>query len=409
MRNKKKENTNFVNMKKILLLIILVAFSGAIIAQNASFKRVSADTLKALNQTNKKIYAKDTLLVTKTQTVIDTTASKPVTVNVSTGEIERTWWRTAASASDTSFLSRSITRGELFPSNIGDKLSIGANHTQQKFGVTGSVRITDSLILEKKLLGTSDSILIMEGNILKYRVFALSGTSYGYVTAYRPSKVDTLISAAGVDGIGTANTNKFPAGTYFIFHKGSYAPTVNLARDNCIYYLEDGAIITKTTAGAMFDCTGFTNPIRILGYGDFYKTTNTGDILTNTTAADIIFEANICNSTTDDIINSQTTGIAFNYKISIKNAETSAGSVFYDNSNTIGFATLNIDKAASTNTYAIYLASSVKSNFLINSNNITGVTYGVYSVGCAGYVCRNCKVVPRRICSCNWKCAACIN
>jgi len=58
----------------------------------------------------------------------------------------------------------------------GTKVGIGTASPSQKLTVTGSGRIADSLYLNKILLGTSDSVLVRENNVVKYKL--LTGNSW---------------------------------------------------------------------------------------------------------------------------------------------------------------------------------------------------------------------------------------
>lgn len=55
------------------------------------------------------------------------------------------------------------------------RLGLGTTSPKQKLTVNGSARISDSLYLDKKLAGTSDSVLIREGNVLKYKILSAGG------------------------------------------------------------------------------------------------------------------------------------------------------------------------------------------------------------------------------------------
>ncbi len=150
-------------------------------------------------------------------------------------------------------------------------------------------------------LASWDSQGVLNDSIIPYNI---SDTLYNKIVAIRPNKPDT--SFINIDLI--ANTTLFPKGTYFHIYKGSYTATVNLARDSCVLYFDKGAIITKGTPDAIFDYSNsstYKNEVNILGYGDFYKISTVGEVLTvgtNSNTLIVNFSTNTSNSTTDKTI-----------------------------------------------------------------------------------------------------------
>lgn len=65
--------------------------------------------------------------------------------------------------------------------------------------------------------------------------------------------------------------------TIYVF-SGSYTPVSNIAKSGINMFFEVGTIVTKTTAGSLFDSTGFTDAFNVFGHAEFYKTTTAGYI-----------------------------------------------------------------------------------------------------------------------------------
>ena len=228
-------------------------------------------------------------------------------------------------------------------------------------------------------LASWDSQGVLNDTIIPKNV---SDTLYNKILAIRPNKPDT--SFANINLI--ANTTLFPKGTYFHIYKGSYTATVNIARDSCVQYYDAGAIVTKTTSGAMFNCNGFTNPIRILGMGNFIKTTNFGAIFnSNVLSVEGTIEFDNMISTSGQCFYIRTYVNGF-FSIKGNYCASSADYAIYF-ADDVGTAKMdiNIKKIISTANYAFY--SFYNTSLKITSEYISGVNYGVYLVeGYGAYV-----------------------
>jgi hypothetical protein len=92
---------------------------------------------------------------------------------------------------------------------------------------------------------------------------------------------------------------------------GAYTPATNLAKDGVIYSFHQGAVVTKSTIGAIFDYVasgGYTSDINILGSGSFSKISATGAIFTcvNANISNIVLNFDRMVSTKDKCINVST-------------------------------------------------------------------------------------------------------
>jgi hypothetical protein len=93
------------------------------------------------------------------------------------------------------------------------------------------------------------------------------------------------------------------SGDMIIINPGAYTVTSNLAKNGVVFFYCGGTIVTKTTSGAIFDYSTsgtYTSDINILGYGNFNKTSATGEVFNitnNTNAINTIFEYGIISAT----------------------------------------------------------------------------------------------------------------
>ncbi len=232
-------------------------------------------------------------------------------------------------------------------------------------------------------LASWDSQGVLNDTIIPNNV---SDPLYNKIVAIRPNKPDT--SFTSIDLI--ANTTLFPKGTYFHVYKGSYTATVNLARDSCVFYLDDGVYILKTNAGAVFDYSGATykNDIYILGNGNVSHTTTSGQCFiagtSNPNALKIYLSGNIFSATNSDAICIDYTTKAIQFDIEVKYPTSSGGYAIYHfvyNSTSYGNI-IKFNYALSTSTAAIFSASNNTTTY--GSYARSTATYGVYGYTAIG-------------------------
>jgi hypothetical protein len=256
------------------------------------------------------------------------------------------------------------TTGKMFLPAIQD---IGA--------AADSVWVRDASNGQFKLVAQNDLDVSASGGL---------DTSYAHILISRPNDIDTLIPASSCDLV--ANTTLFPKGSYFHWYKGSYTPTVNLARDSCVLYFDEGSIVTMTTAGAIFDYSTtatYNDDINILGYGSFYHTTNAGEVFT------ILGNANtfVCNFEFNNVTATHSTCIQLgsNTAISVRLKGVSClsigGYAIYRHANTgitsSAFIDVSVNTIGSTSTHAIQIVANhhnIKSDYVYS---VTG--YGIYT------------------------------
>lgn len=180
-----------------------------------------------------------------------------------------------------------------------------------------------------------------------------------------------------------AAVNAASLGDLIIINSGSYTPTSNLAKNGVLYYFCPGSIITKTTAGAIFDFSAsatYTLEIIIKGCGNFYKTSTTGEVFNltnNTNAISVTFEFDIASAT-----HSAALYYTVNNNVSRKNTFTgnkkiiSSGShgAYVIHSQALTYSTVNCQDITSSSAYGIYIYG----NTVVNG----GYYYSSVSVGC---------------------------
>jgi hypothetical protein len=124
--------------------------------------------------------------------------------------------------------------------------------------------------LSNKTVGTSDSVLIREGNIIKYKILTASAdTSYNHVKVIRKDKPDLNLKLTSLDYI--ADTTVFlPADSNtFVFMGGNFTATKNIFTRTSKYYAEYPTKIRTTGNFVLFDATG-VNTNQVIVEGHFY-------------------------------------------------------------------------------------------------------------------------------------------
>ena len=275
---------------------------------------------------------------------------------------------------------------------------------------------TGTLLDPISLIGTYQSVLV-SGDTLK-TVNGISLLGSGNVSTY--SNTGNILYVA-ITGSNTDTTRAGHLGSInkpfltleaaasaaisgdliYVYH-GTYTPISNIAKDGVDYYFEPGCIVTKTTAGHLFDTTGFTISFNVFGYGEFRKTTTSGYIcrFNSSFGYPITFQANKVTSSTYSIFRIDA---STNVHFKIDYCTSTGGSCMemnQGNSETIilidaiywkstagnvinraywwGYTTLtvNASKFESTTGYTID-GFTIYNNITLNINQILGVTYAI--------------------------------
>jgi hypothetical protein len=266
-------------------------------------------------------------------------------------------------------------------------------------GVTGAVAFNNGAGWVGTMPnGNVNGVLTNDGSgILSYVSYFNSAQEYNSILVIRPNKLDTLIPSASIDLIST-DTNKFHYGSYLIVFTGNYAPTVNLARNGCTWYYYQGAIVSKTTSGAMFDYSTtatYTSNINVLGRGSFYHTTNTGQVFTLKGNANsslyVTIEFDVASTTHSGCILINNAYGAWTYQlinITGNLCTSSGGSAIESYSTESTNHPLNINVGRVTSTAAHAISITYNNNVTITSNFVsTSVGNGVYVAQCNNINC----------------------
>lgn len=174
---------------------------------------------------------------------------------------------------------------------------------------------------------------------------------------------------------------------------GSYTPISNLAKNGVTFYFHAGAIVTKTTSGAIFDYSAnatYTSDINILGYGSFFKTSTSGEVFTfatNTNTININIVGNIFSSNTSNVFNCGDINTTATYNITANTVQSSGGYALYCNyssGQTNNYKNkISINNVVSTSSTAIYWGSLPTT---WNLGYVSGAQYGMYLYSCAGTI-----------------------
>jgi hypothetical protein len=193
---------------------------------------------------------------------------------------------------------------------------------------------------------------------------------------------------------------------YVEVYRGDYTTTTNLYKDNVIWDFKEGAKVTRTSSGNIFDASSATKDIYILGKGSFYKTTNTGQIFTmvqNSNTFKFTIEFDVMSSTTDVCLYANYANAPNYYGSITGNSCTSSASYsilwgstsgnFYAGAATKA-TTININRIISTANIALY---NYTCNMIVNSQYIYSSTtdgyHNTYGYGnidvdyCNSYYC----------------------
>lgn len=119
------------------------------------------------------------------------------------------------------------------------RIGLGTITPAQKLSVAGSARISDSLYLNKIMAGTSDSALIREGNVIKYRSLSGAVNTTAWSLTGNSGTVD------GTHFIGT--TDNVPLN--FIVH-GQKSGRIDPVRENVFFGYYAGARTTGPSSWA---------------------------------------------------------------------------------------------------------------------------------------------------------------
>ncbi len=314
-------------MKKIIFIIIMLILSINIFAQNASYKRLSVDTIKSLSS-DKKVDLKDTFniitalkiptgaglnkfaisnaygVISWSNTNNDSipwiynddrnviyTRYSPVKVGIGLedpasmlqvqGQIISSDASTSSPIYPSIGISQETNYGQIItysnkPLVIQPALStlnhvgIGVNNPKQKLSVGGSFSATDSIILNKKIVGTSDTILIRSNGVIECK--SLSASIHDSLELLRDSifwsrnNTYNIIKPKNISDklfIGsTASRTDFPS-TMGISSQGntgynSTNPTGFAAEALCTSSQSDGVIGIASVNGTIYSAQGIT-------------------------------------------------------------------------------------------------------------------------------------------------------
>ncbi len=115
-----------------------------------------------------------------------------------------------------------------------------------------------------------DSVFI--GNDTIYRIGISNDTLYFNNQTFTGGGGSTgfkwIVTGGGTDKIYTA-VQAASVGDVVIVDAGAYTETNTISKDGVRLHFMNGAVVTKTTAGALFDITGSTNNFYLTGDGEF--------------------------------------------------------------------------------------------------------------------------------------------
>jgi hypothetical protein len=203
----------------------------------------------------------------------------------------------------------------------------------------------------------------------------ITNQSTGVVTQY--TDIETAVAAA----VSGDLVHVYP-GSYTI----ATTATNGIAKQGVNFFFEPGANVLKTSAGDMFNDTGFTVASNVYGYGNFTKTTSAGTIFNYGENIDFTIEYNnLLNSATGLCIDNTRSGSlpTNNVKVKGKSAISSAGiCMIFRVYNTLDLDGGDLIK--STSGYALQLSSigpwqnTLRGTIKCVNINTTAATYSVH-------------------------------
>jgi hypothetical protein len=262
----------------------------------------------------------------------------------------------------------------------GISVAEGVGGDENKLVITNEDKGSDvdlSGFVEKATLTTKGDIYVATGAGVPVRfevgadgemIIADSTETTGLKWVNVTAGFKIVVSGGGTNKIGTALAGA-SAGDVVIVDAGVYVEENNIAKNGVRTHYMAGAIVQKTTAGALYDISGFTSDVVITGDAVF-ETTNQLMLISSLMSANIHIEYLSATSTATNLISIPTQNtFSGNLYVNGKYKSLSSGGscVFVERQDSGATLGVKIEggKYESTTAYGIYISQLVRRRTIV--------------------------------------------
>ncbi|NTW32042.1 MAG: collagen-like protein [Bacteroidetes bacterium] len=188
----------------------------------------------------------------------------------------------------------------------GGYVGIGTANPKQKLSVNGSASIADSLYLSKKMLGTSDSILLMENNIVKYKLLSPITGPTGPTGAQGEAGLTGATGIMGATGANGETGNTGATGATGFLGSGAVSGNTpywngsqwilnssNIYNDGVNVGIGKSNPTEKVDINGNLKISGTTTTTSLSSTTGTFNTIETGSVYTNTFSATTMSSKNV--------------------------------------------------------------------------------------------------------------------